>query len=266
MLWADTDITVTVGNTTPIDQGGQGADFATLNDALEYMSKFMIIYKSDNQILKGQIKLLSGVKINKKLSFHNVDLSWVTIISEDSTVEIDTNSSECIYAENSKLPTFMTHFNVTSGSEDIIISNSDLEFNDGEAAIKNGIDNFYAMYIRRGSEFRAFSSDFNNATAVYLNNSRFISTNIKYKNCDFGIRVYYTSIADLEGADFTGTTNFSLNVRHMSQVNAQYCIFDSSISPNITVGYGSQVNITGSTGANPSQPLNTLTSDGIIFG
>jgi hypothetical protein len=160
----------------------------------------------------------------------------------------------------------MTHFNVTSGSEDIIISNSDLEFNDGEAAIKNGIDNFYAMYIRRGSEFRAFSSDFNNATAVYLNNSRFISTNIKYKNCDFGIRVYYTSIADLEGADFTGTTNFSLNVRHMSQVNAQYCIFDSSISPNITVGYGSQVNITGSTGANPSQPLNTLTSDGIIFG
>jgi hypothetical protein len=78
------DITVTVGS---------GGDFSTINDALSYLvNNFFPGYYPNTRATKAKIRILSGTTINEQILIDGIDLSWITIESDDSTVPVNTNN------------------------------------------------------------------------------------------------------------------------------------------------------------------------------
>lgn len=264
LLLSDTDINVTVGST---------GDFATLNDALEYMSKFMIIKRADGSRLHGNIYLLSGYEQTEQLSFYDVNLNWVTITSEDINVNVSFSASSIIYAVNSILPTLEIHFdfnnnNFPSPFGFCYLENSFIQIGVPNSVNKFGFSNAQSygfMVLEEGSRILTYGSTFENIDGIKLQNSKVISKNLKYLNNRNEILCDYNSYVDLGNTDFTGTISSNIIANNLSIVNANSCIFNSSVSPNVEVNGGSQINVTGSTGVNGNIPVNTIDRKGIIF-
>lgn len=78
----DADITVTVSGTL-------AGDFDKLSEALEFLSKRYAVYV--NKGFTAKIKLLSGFFLDESIDIRNVDLSFITIASESSVVQIAAN-------------------------------------------------------------------------------------------------------------------------------------------------------------------------------
>lgn len=70
------DITYTVGN---------NGDFNTINEALEYLSKRYPAYKNGG--VNVELLLMSGFNIEEVVIVKGIDLSWITIRSQDEFVE-----------------------------------------------------------------------------------------------------------------------------------------------------------------------------------
>jgi hypothetical protein len=264
MLWSDTDISVTVGT---------NGDFATLNEALEFMSKFMIIKRADGSRLHGNIYLLSGYEQTEQLSFYDVNLNWVTITSEDINVNVSFSASSIIYAVNSILPKFEIHFdfnnnNFPSPFGFCYLENSFIQIGVPNSVNKFGFSNAQSygfMVLEEGSKILTYGSTFENIDGIKLQNSKVISKNLKYLNNRNEILCDYNSYVDLGNTDFTGTISSNIIANNLSIVNANSCIFNSSVSPNVEVNGGSQINVTDSTGVNGNIPVNTIDRKGIIF-
>ena len=76
-----TDIIVTVG---------QDGDYATINEALTYLSAFYPVYKSGG--IKCVVEIIGGTVINEQIFVEKIDLSYITISTSasDNTVKVDT--------------------------------------------------------------------------------------------------------------------------------------------------------------------------------
>jgi hypothetical protein len=284
-LWTDTNIEVTVGT---------NGDFATLNEALEYMSKFMIIKRADNISLKGMITILSGHIIDYPINIENIDLSWVTITAVDAYVSVNVDGYTFINVFNAKAPliAYVVFENINPAvnyQTGIRLTQSTIEFK-GDDTNKAGFKNFTTnISVEKASTVTGTKIDFTNGSAgLYIADSTFIADRVNFSkdtsgglaiqtngscditatdsffvNCVNGIIIGGTTKLDLARSDLS--TAGAIKAYDLSKADLQFCYFNPSISPNIEVHNGSQVNITGSTGANPSQPLNTLTNNGIIF-
>lgn len=81
-IGSNADRTVTVGN---------GGDFATINAALEYLSRTVPAYVSGG--FTARIEIIESTVISETINVDSVDLSWIVIESEnDAPVSIDTSS------------------------------------------------------------------------------------------------------------------------------------------------------------------------------
>lgn len=65
---------------------GTGGDFATINEAIEYLSKKHARYWPDGYT--AEIRLLSGFVMQEQVFVEGINLGWITITSEDSEVTI----------------------------------------------------------------------------------------------------------------------------------------------------------------------------------
>lgn len=70
---------------------GANGDFQTINAAIEYLSRKRPEHVTSGEI-KAEIQLLSGYTMQEQVFVENVDLSWIVITSEASTVTIDRGS------------------------------------------------------------------------------------------------------------------------------------------------------------------------------
>lgn len=66
---------------------GAGGDFATINDALNYISMFYPMYRQGG--IGVEIKILSGTTIAEQIGVQRIDLSYVTITAEDAEVPVN---------------------------------------------------------------------------------------------------------------------------------------------------------------------------------
>jgi hypothetical protein len=68
---------------------GDGGDFATINDALNYLSMFYPLYKTNG--IKCEIRILDGTIIHEQIWVERIDLSYITITSAaaNNTVQVD---------------------------------------------------------------------------------------------------------------------------------------------------------------------------------
>jgi hypothetical protein len=267
LLWTDIDITVTVG---------ANGDFPNISQALEYLSKFWITHRSNNLTINGYVKILSGHTVNDYLRFENEDLGWITIISEDEDVPLEAADWEpFIRATNSRLPKIFTHFLCDGIFSDvygiITLDNSSIQIG-GSAFInkfgfsKVGTSNSQDRFrIIRNSNVISHEATYANIEKIYIKNSHWSSWLDNFQNTGYGFSIESASTCDLNFCDFTGASLHNIEAYDMSIINAYKCTFEPSLNPNVEVHNGSQVNITGSTDANPSEPLNTLTPRGIIF-
>jgi hypothetical protein len=273
----DTEINVTVGS---------GGDFATLNEALEYMSKFMIIKRADNTKLTGNINILTGYQETESLEFYNVDLSWVTITSQDTEVLVNRpNGTRFLRAEFSKLPTFKILFNMNNGHFYDSISdsfcfvhllNSTVKFERvlSPNYVEPGFYNFdtnEANYfeVYENSQVFANFATFNNISGIIVENSKWISYSVDVKNSYRGFIFRNSSFGDITSTNFDGTNNgYNVFAEKASVVNASNCYFaDFSSQPQSNVGIieGSFISIYNSSNAKPTRTVNTLSSQGVIF-
>jgi len=74
------DIEITVGN---------GGNFATINEALEYLvNTYYPSYLSNRIVPKATIRLLSGFVMAEHVAIDGLDLNWITIIGDDAETTI----------------------------------------------------------------------------------------------------------------------------------------------------------------------------------
>jgi len=113
----NTDKTVTVGS---------DGDFATMNEALEFLSSYYPQYKQNG--INVEVKLLAGFTMTEQVAINGIDLGWITITGEDDETTIDADDFEDIpaleyhttntptfSAKNGVLPTIGQLFTTTNG-------------------------------------------------------------------------------------------------------------------------------------------------------
>lgn len=105
---------------------GSGGDFTTLNEAIEYFDMKPI------KPLESSITLLSGFVMDEQVILRNKDFRYLTIVSNDSVVNVENNQNfkECIrvnvspefevvpifYGKNTHMPTLDAKFKFVSGT------------------------------------------------------------------------------------------------------------------------------------------------------
>lgn len=88
------DITVTVGS---------GGDFATINEALDYLTRtYQPVYKFAG--VTATVNLLAGFVMAEQIYVHGLDLGWITITGVDA-VTVVTRSAISVSAKNNVLTT-----------------------------------------------------------------------------------------------------------------------------------------------------------------
>jgi hypothetical protein len=211
------NITVTVGS---------GGDFSTINDAINYLVNNFLppCYRTNSGTPKAKIRILSGTTITEKIIIRCIDLSWITINSEDSTVTVNLGSEGGAFIigyDCAKLPVIDTTFSInsTSGSTKgiLITQRSEAYISFGKGIIISNIG-YAPLYISDGSILRAEGrtvlqgiSKSNVAYAIYVDSSMVFLPNATINKAGTLIYGRYSFIR-LLGANF-GTdynTKFSL--------------------------------------------------------
>lgn len=82
------DLTVTVGT---------GGDYATINEALEYLSKKYTPYKLSG--ITAEIMINTGYFASEQICVKGLDLAWITISSEDAEVLVDSAAMVTVNSE-----------------------------------------------------------------------------------------------------------------------------------------------------------------------
>ena len=69
---------------------GNDGDYDNINDAIEYFSRRVNVYESSGVFAK--INLLTGFVMSEQVMAKAIDLSWITITSDDTEVSIDASA------------------------------------------------------------------------------------------------------------------------------------------------------------------------------
>jgi len=214
---------------------GAGGDYSTINEALDFLS-----VKNHQNNIRATLRQLSGFVMQEQVFVDGMDLSWITIASDDAIVDIsraaltetypdlDFDSTPAFLAINGGiLPVINTLYSMdTSGVADSAKQHGVMCAWGGKAVISRdaGIDDCTGrgLYAVNGSIY-ARNTFFRNA-GVY--GCRFGNGSIgNIRGSDFsgagdnGIHLN-SCIVSAIGAIATGCTNSSLDVRGGAVVNA----------------------------------------------
>lgn len=231
-VFLNTDISVTVGT---------GGDYATINEALEYLGTKFKVYDPDT--ITAEILLKTGFVMQEEVHLVNgQDFSWVVIRSEDAEVSIqrsslvtslhetygyetfDTDGSaqlpqntRCAFFayNNSHLPVLGTLFSMdSSGSTSV----------NTIGVLLNGASSGKGLY-GCGVKNVVRTAPYDGRGLNVSHNSTFSGWGTVWSGCDIGARISNASMANLRSADFSGC-RIGLDVNGSAVVAAQ----DSDIS------------------------------------
>ncbi|MHC1623612.1 MAG: right-handed parallel beta-helix repeat-containing protein [Candidatus Methanospirareceae archaeon] len=218
---------------------GSGGDFSTINEALAYLVNN---YHPGRPISGGYIeyviKLLSGYVMSEQVIVDKLDLSWISILSEDPEVTIqrsaltiyvsDFDTYPAFCAMNSgELPRLFVQF-VMDNSGDGTKRDGIVVGSSSRAALSKGVKNAarYGLYVLKGSN-------------VYVGVGNFSGAG------DIGIRAEGGSVVDAENVDVSGCGGVGIYVSDGSMVNAKNANASYCGSVGIYVEKGSIVNADG---------------------
>lgn len=229
---------------------GENGDFQTINAAIEYLSRKRPEHVTSGEI-KAEIQLLSGYTMQEQVFVENVDLSWIVITSEASTVTINRSSLSRIInvdmppsfsirpafaAFNGFLPIIDVMFSMnTSGSWN---TPSGFFLDNANAIIMpgGGVTNasFIGLCAINGSNVIANGTDFSNAgdkSTVYGDGFRIWASTLTATQSkaddagDTGFNISMGSKANLNGAQANGCGHHNLLSTSSSIVSAREGIF-----------------------------------------
>lgn len=198
---------------------GSGGDFATLNDAIEFLSlKYRPAYRKDTIFsrdfdtqLYAEIILKSGYVMQEQVLINGLDLSWMFISSEDEEVVVDRASmterliisyTPAFGAINSaKLPIINVLFSMnetgTQGNQHgiALFENSDCMVLPNKG-FKNAVRN---VYVVRNARFSCNDGIFTGGKEFGIRMSNLGFSNIRgcdFSDSDFGISCVAGSVAN----------------------------------------------------------------------
>lgn len=233
---------------------GENGDFQTINAAIEYLSQKRPEHVTSGEI-KAEIQLLSGYTMQEQVFVENVDLSWIVITSEASTVTIDRGSltrrinvnqppeftiSPAFACFNGFLPVIDVLFamNASGTAND----QSGVFLDNGNCIILpgGGVTNaaFIGLCATNGSNVIANGTDFSDAgnkSSVYGDGFRIwastlSATEAKADNVGAtGFNISMGSKANLNGAQANGCGHHNLLSTSSSIVSAREGVFRNAL-------------------------------------
>jgi hypothetical protein len=260
------DITVTVGS---------GGDFSTINQALEYLSHYYPLYVKSG--FTAEVKLLTGFVMAEQVLIYGVDLGWIDIISEDSSVTINrsalTITDAAYYPAFSafkygKLPNIRTLFNMdssgdSSGRVGIYLHEG------GQCNITNGgVKNTptAGCLIYRGGFAIMYEADFSYSYygVKLLRGGYLESQHLNVSHCtDYGLLAQFGCNVDAQETNAQhcnfGVSSQSGSVMNVGSSDARECT---------TYGFhvgGASILMTSGVKGTLSQTIRTITVAGIII-
>lgn len=247
----NTDITVTVG---------AGGDYATINDALAYLSQYYPLYVKSG--FTAEIKLLSGFVMAEQVLVRSIDLAWITITSEDAEVVIDRSAlTENMGAVVGSYPAF----GVTCGAGPSIGALFVMDTR-GPGLYRDGI---YAevgasLYVLSGCGVK--NAGHNGLSCTMVSTVQADGA-IFSGSSGCGVRVSRMGRVSFDGGIATGCGEFGLYALRGGYMNAIYANAQKGPEPSptdIMVTEGSIIQAKNATGGLCMAP-NTITLMGIIF-
>ena len=243
------DLTVTVGS---------GGDYATINAALEdIVARYYSTYKSGGNCPRVTINLLSGFVMSEQVLVESLDLSWITIIGEDSETVIDRSALTMAFegsypafgvTDGGCLPIIGQLFNMDA-TGDGTNRNGILVYNNSKGIVRNGcgVKNAakYGLLVEYVSFVKANTSNFSGAGET-------------------GIKAWMCSMIEANDAVVTGAGEYGIHSLRGSVVNATSADASSAGTYGFKVNEGSIIVAIMATGT-LSQTANTITLQGIIF-
>ena len=256
---------------------GVGGDFATINDALAYLSRYYPAYKANG--IKCEIQILAGTIITEQIFVERTDLSYITItsVAADNTVQVapsaawtglthDTRGNKpFISGENgARLPCIKCLFScivpeggwVSTGATEDINCAVGYFCNRGSAGVIAGIDrnglanigfeNFYDNIIANNNSEIVLREAYARGAARYGVMSRHISRvsarSANITNCgDTAAYADRASMLDVRHADLTGSKN-GIAAYHASTVTANETVANNISGTVADAQYGSTIN------------------------
>lgn len=244
---------------------GPGGEYATINEALKYLSNFNPLYKKSG--ITATINLKAGFVMNEQVLVRGLNLGWVTIVGEDAETII-THTALTTPFNGPHYPVF----GVDKGGTSPVIGQL-FRFNvEKVGGSKHGL-----MTVGAGS------------SADVLAGKGFIGAGT------YGIAAAYSSTINAEGVNVSNAGYYGILAGQGSNINAFFSnasnagsagVYASSCSTinaygviiqNQTTGTArvvvnegstidaSAINTTGGTVPALSQAANTLTGNGIIY-
>lgn len=196
-------ITVTVGS---------GGNYATINDALNYASRYYPLYVKSG--IAVTIRLLSGFVMTEQIIVNGIDLGWITISSNDATVTINRASL------TTSLASYYPAFGATNGGTLPIINTLFVMNTTGSGGRDAGI-------------------------VLYNRGNVIVSSGKGVQSASIGIYLISQSEAYMEGSDFRYSSSRGILCQYGSKVHANlanvsyaggegiYCDFGSTIDARL---------------------------------
>lgn len=268
------DITVTVGT---------GGDFATINEALEALSKLYPTYKLGG--IAATINMLAGFVMAEQVIINAIDLSWITLIGEDAETIIDhtalTVNATADYdkASNGAFVSIHGGKGIVIGQQFVFSESQAGGDKDGvvaygagstfEVKINCGINNAgaYGVFAAEGGIITAQGTNFTGALKVGAYAFRCGILNVGGIDVsggyDQGIYAIRAGVINCESANAENCVNYGVHSFIGSMINAR-SVNANGAGSGFNVGIGSTINAASGSGT-LSQEANKITSSGIIF-
>lgn len=239
-------------------------DFDTMNDALAYLSTMQPRY-----VLSGinvYINLLSGYVASEQLCIIGLDMAWITIVSEDAEVSVDSAAMVTVNSEwlpfisgdNANLPTIGTIFTSDGVTNTTNTSYCGIYGDGGH------------INIELACGFKGFGCNLRAEHACSVNAKEAVLSDGYVGAWVVG------SMADFKGSDLSYNTYAGVISYDGASVRAKYCnatgsgaatatgTGDGDVSFGYAVSGGAFITRAGGTGYS-SQSSQTPTANGILF-
>lgn len=236
---------------------GAGGDYSTINDALEYLSKFKPLYISNG--FAATVSLLTGFVMTEQVICKGVDLSWITITGTGGSYSLTRSAltteveHECYPAfaaiEGGKLPKLNAELVMdTSGTATnrygIYVSGAGSSVN---ITASNGVSNAagYSIYATNGAvvsaancvaSYSGHGIGANNGATVYADGatatncggvgivawraSTISATDADVSSCTTGVYSTDSSRVDFTSGRAVTCTNYGIYARNLGQISA----------------------------------------------
>ncbi|MEY4953705.1 MAG: hypothetical protein RL299_2129 [Pseudomonadota bacterium] len=259
---------------------GTGGTFATINEALAYLSDRRPAYVSGG--FTTELRLKTGFVMREQVIVKGINLSWIKITSEDAEVQIDraylTVASGGFYGafcaeDGGFLPTIGVLF--TMMATGTATSRCGIRLVAGGGA---------SVLTGKGVKAAPIGVQMNTGAVLIANDAVFSGCT------QYACVVHGGSVATLQAADLRNSGGAGIFVANASRVHAASALITGCVTGAITATFGSQINInsascrtggsdaatdivvgsgsiisaTASTGGT-NITINTITASGIIF-